>query len=348
MIRLRPLFTLVVILLFSQAYAQELKIAFGSCNEQDKYNLPIWQAIQSKQPDVFIFLGDNAYIDSEDPNKFKTDYEALFSNPGIVALKQSTDIMATWDDHDYGENDGGKNFVAKHIAKKAFIEAFDYPELNELPKEQGIYHSRLLNLDDKKIRIVMLDTRWYRDDLLTNNLNDETRDALQLGPYRPYYRTDKTLLGAEQWQWLEQLMAEPIDLTIIATSIQFVSEYTAWEIWANFPHERNRMIELIRETNPGKVIFISGDVHRGETSMLPIDDMKIFAITAGPLSSTAYPGKPNIHRYGGVFAELNFGMLTIQHSDGQLSVKSGLYNNDGEPLEEFRVPLKRVPLKTEE
>ena len=52
---LRLLFTLVVILLFSESYAQELKIAFGSCYEQDKYNLPIWQAIQSKQPDMFIF-----------------------------------------------------------------------------------------------------------------------------------------------------------------------------------------------------------------------------------------------------------------------------------------------------
>lgn len=341
MISMRHIIVLCNIVLCSYSLeANELKIAFSSCYEQDKYNLPIWQAIKAKQPNVFVFLGDNAYIDSEDPKKFTADYKALMANPGIQALKEKTNIMAIWDDHDYGENDGGKNFAAKDIAKAAFIEAFDYPEINNLPKEQGIFHSRTLMLGDKKVRLIMLDTRWYRDDLLTHNLSEDDRWSFELGPYKPHTQTDKTLLGSEQWQWLEGIMAEPVDLNIIATSIQFISEYTAWEIWANFPHERQRMLDLIRKHSFGRTLFISGDVHRGETSMMELDESALFDVTAGPLSSKAYPAKPNVHRYGGAFIEYNFGMLTITETDGALSVKTGLYNNTGDVLEEFAVPVQ--------
>ena len=66
---LKSFVSLIVALLIQSlpVLAQEsLKIAFSSCYEQDKYNLEIWQSIQSKQPDLFIFLGDNAYIDSDE------------------------------------------------------------------------------------------------------------------------------------------------------------------------------------------------------------------------------------------------------------------------------------------
>ncbi len=340
MISMRHLFALCVFLFVQQSFqADELRIAFSSCYEQDKHNLPIWTAIQNKQPDLFLFLGDNAYIDSEDPKKFAADYEALFANPGIQALKESTDIMGIWDDHDYGENDGGKHFVAKDIAKKAFIKAFDYQELHDIPKDQGIYHSRTLTVGGKKVRLIMLDLRWYRDDLLTHSLSEDERWAFELGPYKPHIDTSKTLLGDAQWQWLESLMAEPVDLNIIATSIQFISEYTAWEIWANFPHERQRMLDLIRNESYGQTVIVSGDVHRGETSMMELGDMPLYDFTAGPLSSKAYPAKPNVHRIGGAFIEYNFGMLSISVKDDQLTVKSGLYNINGETLEEFVVPV---------
>ena len=40
------------------------KIAFGSCIDQNKPQ-PIWNAILSAKPDVFIFGGDNVYASSQ-------------------------------------------------------------------------------------------------------------------------------------------------------------------------------------------------------------------------------------------------------------------------------------------
>jgi alkaline phosphatase D len=35
--------------------------------------------------------------------------------------------MAVWDDHDYGVNDGGGDFPAKEISRKAFLDFFNEP-----------------------------------------------------------------------------------------------------------------------------------------------------------------------------------------------------------------------------
>ena len=336
------LFVLVIVVSFlspTVMMAETLRIAFGSCFEQDTGDPAIWQSISAMTPDLFLFLGDNVYVDSDNPEKFARDYKTLLSNKGVSQLMKQTAIMATWDDHDYGLNDGGKHFSAKTIAKKAFVSAFNYSEINRIPDDQGIYHSRILPLADKTIRVIMLDTRWYRDDLLMHRLSEEDRARFELGPYRPHWDTSKTLLGDQQWAWLEQTLSEQVALNIIVTSIQFIAENTAWEIWANFPHERQRLIELIREHGFGKTVFLSGDVHRGEMSAMQLGDWQLFDLTTGPLNSVSYPGKPNIHRIGGVYSQHNFGMLKIEIEQNSLLVNAGLYNTQGDLLEQHHIPL---------
>jgi hypothetical protein len=50
---------------------------------------------------------------------FTTFLVSLLANGG--SFGQSTPIMAVWDDHDYGVNDGGGDFPAKEISRKAFL-----------------------------------------------------------------------------------------------------------------------------------------------------------------------------------------------------------------------------------
>ena len=338
---LKLLALLIILPLFAPSVllADTLRIAFGSCFEQDTNDPEIWQSISAQDPDLFLFLGDNVYVDSDEPEKFTRDYGTLLGNPGVRQLMNQTDILAIWDDHDYGLNDGGKHFTAKETAKRAFVSAFNYPEINNIPDGQGIYHGRTVALADKTIRVIMLDTRWYRDDLLEHQLSEEDRARFELGPYRPHWDTSKTLVGAEQWAWLEETISKPADLNIIVTSIQFISENTAWEIWANFPHERQRLLELIRLHAYGKTVFLSGDVHRGEASAMQLNDWMLYDITTGPLNSETYPGKPNIHRVGEVYSEHNFGMLNIAIENNRLSVSAGLYNTQGKLLGHYEIPL---------
>ncbi|MCH2153683.1 MAG: hypothetical protein MK089_10120, partial [Phycisphaerales bacterium] len=41
------------------------RVAFGSCANHE-IPQPIWEAVASWAPDVFVFLGDNVYGDTED------------------------------------------------------------------------------------------------------------------------------------------------------------------------------------------------------------------------------------------------------------------------------------------
>ena len=96
------------------------KLAFGSCAHQDS-PLPIFDVIVKHNPDLFIFLGDNIYGDTEDMKVLKSKYDQLAAKPSFQNLKNNVDIIATWDDHDFGWNDAGRHYSMKKESKEIFI-----------------------------------------------------------------------------------------------------------------------------------------------------------------------------------------------------------------------------------
>src|SRR5438128_6140437 len=83
------------------------RIAFGSCARQDKPQ-PIWEPIVATRPDIYLSLGDTIYGDTVDMALMKKKYDMLAAIPGWQKLTKTCPILATWDDHDYGVNDGGE------------------------------------------------------------------------------------------------------------------------------------------------------------------------------------------------------------------------------------------------
>ena len=61
-------------------------IAFGSCNKTD---LPqkLWQSILKNDPNLWIWLGDIVYADSNDPNDIKKEYDRQKANPEYQKLE---------------------------------------------------------------------------------------------------------------------------------------------------------------------------------------------------------------------------------------------------------------------
>ena len=58
------------------------RIAFGSCARQDKPQ-PIWDAVIATRPQLFAFLGDNIYADTEDMEVMRAKYALLGAQPGF-------------------------------------------------------------------------------------------------------------------------------------------------------------------------------------------------------------------------------------------------------------------------
>lgn len=291
------------------------RIAFGSCGNQD-VRQPVLDVAVSYQPDLFIFLGDNIYGDTDVMDTLRNKYARWGAQPYFQRLAQSTRILATWDDHDYGRNDSGRHYPYKAESKQIFLDFFKEPADSPRFGHEGIYHAVYEKFGDKTVQIILLDVRTFRDDLLRFDKNKRynlprSHYFYDLD-YVPHTNKDSTLLGAEQWAWLEGELYRPADVRIVASGSQFGIEFNGYEAWANFPQEQQKMLDLIKKTRANGVLFLSGDVHYAEISRLDAPGLyPIYDITASGITSTWDFACPNQNRIEGPVMDNHFGLLSI-------------------------------------
>jgi len=130
------------------------KIAFGSCSSQN-HPLPIFDVVVKHEPDLFVFLGDNIYADSWSMSTIKRKYQQLADKPTFQNLKAHVPLIATWDDHDFGQNDGGKQYPFKKQTKKIFLDFFNEPDSSDRWKHDGVYTSYMYDFNGKKLQIIL-------------------------------------------------------------------------------------------------------------------------------------------------------------------------------------------------
>jgi alkaline phosphatase D len=346
---MRLFYILFLCLPFTAAISQKTisKIAFGSCGSQS-HPLPILGLAAKHQPDWFIFLGDNIYGDTKDMQVLQSKYEELGANPNFKKLKKSTQILATWDDHDYGANDAGKEYPQKKASKELFLNFFDEPKNSPRRQHEGIYTSYLYEIPNgRKLQIILLDNRTFRDGLkpYKGEFKSDKRYFYELD-YAPHTKKDSTFLGKKQWEWLEQELSKPADVRIIGSGSQFGIEFNGYESWANFPHEQQKFLELIRKTKANGVIFLSGDVHYGEISKLQAPNLyPIYDITSSGLSSTWYFATPNKNRIEGAIMENHFGLLSIDWAPANPSIKMELWDINDNQRVEYTIGLDEISFK---
>ncbi len=285
-------------------------LGFGSCARQDRPQ-PIWDAINAARCDAFVLLGDNIYADTSDPAVFREKYAQLTAMPGFAKLRQTTPLFATWDDHDYGINDGGAGFPGAAVAQKEFCDFFQVPATSPLRFTPGVYDCVTLGPAGKRVQIILLDTRMFRSPLK----KDPTNPKVTI----PNADLDATVLGEGQWAWFERRLREPAEIRVVVSSIQLVANEHGSEKWDNFPKERARFIDLLRRTQAKGVVVISGDRHMAEISALtpadgagyPLYDLTTSGLNQPipqkpqpkevgpkePETKPAAPKKPQVNRY---------------------------------------------------
>ncbi|HUC80905.1 MAG TPA: alkaline phosphatase D family protein [Flavisolibacter sp.] len=289
------------------------KIAFGSCGHQNDPQ-PVLSLAADQKPDAFIFLGDNIYGDTDDMKVLQAKYAKLGAKAEYKKLASSTKILATWDDHDYGRNDAGKEYPFAAESKELFLQFFNEPANSERRKHKGIYHTEYIKTGGKTVQVILLDNRSFRNGVLQYDTSARLprKKYFYKLDYQPHTTADSTLLGAEQWAWLEGELQKPADLRLICSGSQFGIEFNGYEAWANFPHEQKRMLELIKKTKANGVIFLTGDVHYAEISKLEEEALyPIYDVTSSGITSTWDFATANSNRIEGPVMENNFGLLTI-------------------------------------
>jgi alkaline phosphatase D len=137
------------------------RIAFGSCASEARPQ-PIWAAIAATKPELLLMLGDNIYADTRDMDVMRAKYARLAAMPGFKALRESVPILATWDDHDLGVDDGGSDYPKKVESQRIFLDFFGDPEDSPRRKRPGVYDARVFGPEGRRVQVIMLDTRYFR------------------------------------------------------------------------------------------------------------------------------------------------------------------------------------------
>ena len=252
----------------------DFRIAFGSCSRHDRPQ-DVWGAIRGVRADAFVWLGDVIYADGKLENGtrayFGNDaHAAAFAiqnaNPDYAALREETRVLGTWDDHDFGYNNAGREWEEKEFAQRVFLDFLGEPHSSPRRHREGVYESYTFRglgaRGDRSARLVLLDCRYHMS------------------------HEDGVLLGEDQWRWFERIMTgetvedntdvDPVDVTIIGSSIQVHADTQRMlegiahgvESWGQFPREKKRLMDLV-ERSRRRSVFLSGDVHHAEVVTSP-------------------------------------------------------------------------------
>lgn len=211
--------------------------AFGSCNRHfNKQKL--WGEILSTKPQLWIWGGDNIYPPSgATPYALREAYSAQAKHPGYRELVKNIPILGTWDDHDYGLNDGGAEYKYKTESQDIFLNFFGVPENDPRRLREGIYHSEIIGPKDQQVKFITLDNR--------------------------YHRRHGDMLGNEQWRWLDDELAFSdakvhfivSGIAVLAPRIHFTEE------WRDDMLSYNRFIEILKKHQDKGIVLLSGDKH---------------------------------------------------------------------------------------
>ena len=300
---------LFVLSVNSYSNQEILTLGFGSCLHQDR-SMAILKTIEKKELDLFMFIGDNVYGDQEDGelDKLIRTYKQQYNNLENFLKNVSTEFI--WDDHDFGINDGGSNYRYKDRAKELFLETWKIPSNDPRRLRDGLYFDKMIKKNGLKVHLIFLDNRSFKSEWkLTDEFNKEGKER-----YVKDFDPDKTILGKKQWQWLKDKLNEDSDIKIILSSLQILSLGHGWESWDKLPLERERLFNLIDESNVSNLFILSGDRHRGGFYRFKTNDNNdIYEFTSSSLNlpipfNTEEKGPLRI---GSTYRKANFGVVRI-------------------------------------
>lgn len=213
----------------------------------------------------------------------------------------------------------------------------------------GIYGASILGEPGKRVQVILLDTRYFRDPIERGTLSKEERRAANVvGWYQATDDTSRTLLGDEQWRWLELELRKEAEVRLIVSSIQVVPDEKGMECWGNLPHEREALFGLVESTGAKGVMFLSGDVHFAEVSRTDEGPYPLYDFTSSGLAQSphaSWPAAVNSYREPGMLHEgENFGLVQVHWNGDATEVHLQARSVSGEVGFEKAVSLGSLQL----
>lgn len=319
--------------------APDFSFLTGSCNyvNEPVYDRPgkpyggdssIFKPMAAEKADFMLWLGDNWYTRDVDFNSnwglwYRASHDR--SIPILQPLLKAMPQYAIWDDHDFGPNDMGKEFILKEESRNVFVNYWANPSYGEYGK--GIYTKMSFSDAD----IFMLDDRtWRSSDRLEDSLNGQPNP-------------NKKMYGEQQMDWLKNALAgSGATFKIITTGSQVLNPASPFDCFRKFPVEYYELMDFIKNEKISGVLFLTGDRHHSEVIKVEgLVPYPLYDITASPLTAGTHvfgaSEKNNPSRVFGLDQKQNYAHISVtgKQRERVLTVKyKGL---SGELLGEWSV-----------
>lgn len=292
---------------------RSFSFAFSSCRDHAAAlpdpNPTAFSDMLTRGIDFFLEIGDFHYrnISTNDQALFRAGYDEFFTRTNIANVLKSVPSGYVWDDHDFGGDGSNGSSVARPAAQAVYRERTPHPTL---PSATGlIYHTFRVG----RVRFIVLDCRSARS------------------PVGNADNSSKTMLGAEQKTWLQNLLNNAdTPMTVIVSSVGWIGAAgvdSGQDHWAYYTTERAEVGGWITaNAAKTKCIFISGDAHMlayddGTNSVAGCPQYHAAALN----QNTSTKGGPYS---GGSRASNNaYGFMEVTDTGAQVALKyTGIYN----------------------
>lgn len=219
---------------------KRVSAAFVSCVDIEPNG--IWKDMDRLKVDAAFLMGDTPYIDSSDLEVVRDRHRRFLQMPDLAGLAAHTSLMGTWDDHDFGRNNGnGRNMQdEKADTLRGFREYRAHAQFGN--GTEGVYHK----VDLGMMEVFLLDPRYF----------SQTEPS-------PVDNKQPTCFGNDQWQWLlNGLRKSQAPFKVLALGAIWEDKknketddmFTYW-------YERDALLDFIKAEKIAGVVLLGGDIH---------------------------------------------------------------------------------------
>ena len=302
----------------------------------------IFGTMAEQRADAMLWLGDNVYFRSSGGHyaEFHRDgmdlrYRNSRGLPELQPfLRGATRHYATWDDHDFGPNNTGREWMYKDTSVALFKRYWANPSYG-IPGVPGVFS--VVPVADADI--FLLDGRYHRDDQHLRGV------------------PDKQMLGAEQIRWLQNaLLQSRARFKLVCSGSGVLSNWNldagSWnatpEGWRNYPGERARFMDWLAANDVRGVVFMSGDRHFTELlrqpreGHYPLYEITTSPLTSGPPDTLGNEAENPLVVTGTIHARRNFTRIDITGANAERALRIRQLGTDGDLLWERRIMASEI------
>lgn len=281
----------------------------------EPYIQGLWKKLDDQNVDFVIFSGDTVYVDSfglvERKKATEKDlwyrYTSTMQKIPFYHQPHLTPVFATWDDHDYGTNDGDRNSQTKLPALKIFQAFFQGEKLDDGVWQPTPYGVASVFLAYGQ-QFVMMDDRTFRQP----NADQKVKEA-----YGHW--------GEKQHRWLMSLLKNKKPTWIINGNQVVSGKALGFKESLQESHSMHfEQLKKDLKLSATPFVFLTGDVHFSEIMRLSSDlfGFETFELTSSAMHSYANKGWENPLRIPGkVTMEYNFMVITPKAIDNTLHIQ---------------------------